>query len=373
MADNGTTLMAVDGDHYYLVTLATNAFAAGSDPDFQGADVVVFVDGYFIFNVPGTGQFMISGINDTTIDALDIATSEGNPDNIVSIVADHRDVWMLNEDSTEVFQNTGNADFPFERITGAFIEYGCAAPFTAVKMASTVFWVGKDKDGAGMVVMAKGYQPQRISTHAVEAAILSYGDISDATAWTYQQDGHNFYLINFPNADSTWCYDVSTGQWHERSFNNEGVQERHRAENHSYVNGTHVIGDYQTGKIYELSPDIYSDNGTAIKRVRRAPHLSKSGVRLYYDMFQLDVEVGVGIDGSGQGTDPQVMMRYSNDGAKTWSNERWVSMGAIGKTLTRVRWPRCGSARDRVFEITISDPVKAVLIGADINFSEAAA
>jgi hypothetical protein len=180
--------------------------------------------------VPNSGQFQITGLNDVTVDALDVATAEGSPDNLVGLISDHRDLWLFGTDSTEVFFNSGNADFPFERIQGAFIEHGCAAKFSIAKMANTVFWLGQDDKGNGIVLMAKGYQPQRISTHAVEQAIQSYGDISDAKAYTYQQNGHNFYVLNFSAAQTTWVYDLTTNLWHERVYMNQGSYERHRAD-----------------------------------------------------------------------------------------------------------------------------------------------
>lgn len=374
MADNGITIMLVDGTYGYAVTLADGTFAEITDPDFPGADQVVFQDGYFIFNDPDTGKFMITGAYDITVDALDVATAEGSPDDIVGLISDHRDLWLFGEKSIEVWYNSGAADFPFERNQGAFIEHGCIAPFSIQKMNNTVFWLGRDDKGGGIVYMAHGLSPQRISTHAVEIAIQGYGDLSTTTAWTYEQNGHFFYVLNFDSTDvnTTWVFDTSTNLWHERTFNNEGVQERHRAQNHAYAYSTHVVGDYENGNLYSLDTTVYSDAGVEIKRLRRTPHISEEMKRIFYDSFELDIEAGVGIDGLGQGVDPQAMMRFSDDGGRTWSNEKWVSFGKIGQTKKRAKWHRLGSARDRVFEITISDPVKAVLIGAEIGLLKGA-
>jgi hypothetical protein len=373
MADNGTSLVIVDGIKGYVVTLSSDAFAEISDGDFLPADQVVFQDGYFIFNRSGTGQFFISGLNSTDFDALDIATSEGQPDPIIAILSDHRDLWLFNAQTTEVFFNSGDADFPFQRVQGAFIEHGCAATFSVAKMNNTVFWLGRDDKGQGVVYMAQGYQPQRISTHPVEQAIQSYDDISDAVAYCYQQDGHHFYVLNFSSASTTWVYDASTGMWHERVYTNDGQFERHRADNHAFAHGTHVVGDYVTGRLYELSPSTYSDNGDEITRQRITPHVSSGLKGVTYNSLQLDIEAGVGIDGSGQGDDPQAMLRWSDDGGRTWSNEKWVSFGAIGQTKTRAIWRRLGMARDRVFEVTITDPVKVAIVGAEIDLQPGAA
>jgi hypothetical protein len=367
MADNGVTLLAVDGTHGYFVTLADLTFVQISDVNYLGGNQVAFQDGYFIVNVPSSGEFQISGINDTTWDALDVASAEGNPDNLVALVSNHEELWLFNDRTTEVFYDSGSADFPFSRISGAFIEVGCAARFSVAKLGGAVFWLGQDDKGHGMVFTANGYQPERISNHAIEEAIQGYGDLSGTTAFAYQQNGHPFYVLNFTTAETTWVYDAMTKMWHERNYLNTGLLERHRADCHTFAYSTHVVGDYETGKLYALDMNYYTDNGTAIVRRRRSPHTSENMVRITHNAFELDIETGIGIDGTGQGTSPQAMLRFSDDYGHSWSNEKWTSLGAIGTTKTRARWKRLGMTRDRVYEVTISDPVKVRIMGAEID------
>lgn len=370
IADNGIELVFVDGIQGWVFTFADNTFSQITDPDFLGADMVMYQDGYFIFNKPGTGQFYITGLNDVTFDALDLATAEGSPDNLVAILSDHRDLWLFGTQSTEVFFNSGNAGFPFERIQGAYVEQGCSAKFSVAKINNTVFWLGGDDKGTGIVYMAKGYQPTRISTHAVERAIQSYGGISDANAYCYQENGHSFYVLNFSRAQTTWVYDTSTNLWHERVYTNQGSFERHRGDCHAFGFGTHIVGDYQTGKLYKMSSSVYSDDGSEITRRRVAPHTSADMKRLFHSSFQLDIESGTGLDGLGQGVDPQVMLQFSDDGGHTWSNEKWTSFGKIGQTKRRALWRRLGVSRDRVYRITITDPVKVTIIGAELEAAQ---
>lgn len=366
-ADNGTTLVFVDGVKGYASTLGSNVAVEITDPDFKAADKVVYQDGYFIFNESGTGKFFISDLNSILFDSLDFASAEGNPDKIVSIISDHRDLWLFGTQTTEVFFNSGNADFPFERINGAFIEHGCAAAFSVAKMNNSVFWLSRDDKGDGVVYMAKGYQPQRISTHAVEFAIRNYTNIENAIAFTYQQNGHYFYVLNFEEAFTTWVYDTTTGLWHERVYTNDGNFERHRANCHAFAYNKHIVGDYESNKIYEMTPNVFTDDGQEITRQRVSPHVSSGLKRVFYNSFQLDMEVGVGLDGIAQGEDPQAMLQFSDDGGHTWSNEKWVSFGRIGKRLQRAIWRRLGYSRDRVFKITITDPVKVAIIGAELE------
>lgn len=367
-ADNGTTLFVVDGAYGYYHTLGSGTTTKVTDSDFKPADKVVFIDGYFVFNESGTQRFFFSDLNDVTFDALDIVSAEGNPDNIISIIADHRDLWLFGTRSTEVFFNSGSEQV-FERVQGAFVEHGCAAVHSVAKMNNAVFWVGNDDQGNGIVYMAQGYQPQRVSTHAVELAIRGYEDISSAVAYTYQENGHYFYVLNFDNAETSWVFDMATGLWHERAFLNDGSLERHRGNYHAFCYGKHFLADYVNGKIYEQSTSYYLDGTDEILRRRVAPHITSGLNRVFHNAFQLDMEVGVGLDGAVtvQGNDPKVMLRYSDDGGHSWSNEKWASFGKIGQRKLRAIFRRLGYSRDRVYELTVTDPVKTTFIGAELD------
>ncbi len=374
-ADNGVTMVLVDGEFGYQVTLADNTFSEITDTDFTGADQVWFLDGFFVFNHPGTGQYFISGNYAVTFDALDYATAESSPDNLKGIAVANNNLWLFGGDTIEVAYNSGAADFPFERIRGAVIGNGVSAAFSIANMEDTLYWLGSNKDGAGIVYRNNGYQPMRISTHAVENAIRGYGDVSGTTSYTYQESGHKFYALNFENADTTWVFDATTNLWHERSYLHEGVYERHRAECHAFAYSKHVVGDYANGKLYEMSLSSYSDNGDPIARRRRAPHFTDGLKLVSHHSFQLDIEAGVGLDGlpATQGTDPQMILRFSGDGGHSWSNEKQSAMGKIGAYGIRAIWRRLGMSRDRVYELTSTDPVKQVWIGAELEVEGGAA
>lgn len=372
MASNGQVVMLVTGPNGYVIDPAALSLTPISDADFHGADTVDFIDGYFVFNQPGTGKFQITNLYSTQIDPLDFATAEGAPDLLISLIVDHRELWLFGETSTEVWFNSGNVDFPFERIQGAFIEQGCAAAFSVAKMDNTVFWLAADGRGQGTVQRAAGYQPQRISTHALEFAIASYSRIDDAVAFTYQQEGHSFYQLNFPTAGKTWVFDASTGLWHERAWRNpvDGVLSRHRAQCQMAFAGETIVGDWETGNLYRLDLDTYTDNGNPLPRIRACSHLAADFKWQFFTALQIDMEAGVGLT-AGQGSDPQAMLRWSDDGGFTWSNEMWAKIGKIGERRTRVRWRRLGKSRDRVFELTITDPVKVVIVGASADVAVA--
>jgi len=294
IAENGIVAVIVDGTNGYVLDLTSNNVSEITDPAFYGADKVGFIDGYFVFNKPGTQQFYISSIYGTNFDALDFASAEGSPDLLISLLVDHREVWMFGDTTTEVFYNSGADDFPIERITGAYLEHGCIAKHSVAKLDNTVFWLGKDTNGSGMVWRANGYSPQRISTHAIEYAIQGYDNISDAIAYTYQQDGHSFYMLTFPTANKTWCYDAATNLWHERAFWNDGDFERHRSNCCAFYAGKHIVGDYENGKLYELDLDYYMDDNLPLVAQRAVPIVTNSRKLLFHRALEIEVETGVG-------------------------------------------------------------------------------
>lgn len=364
IADNGLQAMIVDGAHGYIITFATAEQIQISSDGFSGADRVTFQDGYFIINNPGTGQFGLSALYDgTSWDPLDFATAEGEPDNLLCGLSNNRQLWLFGTQTIEVWWNTGDADFPFARIDGAFIAIGCGATFTPQKFANTVIWLSDQ----GIVYSANGFSPQRISNLAVELAIKNSGDFSAATAWSYTDNGHWFYCLDIPGLDSTWVYDLSTGQWHERTWTDgNGVESKQRGRTYALAYDTHVVGDFENGNIYALDMDTYSDNGSIITRTRTAPHLSQDLQRIFVSQAQLDMQIGVGLDGTTQGTDPQVMLRVSRDGGFNWGNERWVSAGKIGNTRARAIWRRLGQGRDIMMEVKMTDPVRPVILGMEL-------
>ena len=377
IADNGTQMFLACNPDGFIYNEVTNVFAQITDPDFTGAVTVAYLDGYFVYNEPDSQKVWVTELLDgTSVDPLDFASAEGSPDGLVAINVDHREAWLFGTDSVEVWYNAGLADFPLTRIQGAFNEIGCVAAFSVAKLDNALFWLGTDARGQGIVYRANGYAGIRISTHAIEYAIAQYGNISDAVAYTYQQEGHAFYVLTFPSGDATWVYDVSTQAWHERAGWNTALGEftRHRSNCQCNFGGNTVVGDYENGNIYTLDLNVYADNGGIQKWLRswRAlPTGTNTLRRTAQHSLQLDCESGTGLN-IGQGSDPELMLRWSDDGGHTWSNEHLSKMGKIGQYYRRVFWRRLGMTmklRDRVYEVSQTDPVKAVIVGAELLIS----
>jgi hypothetical protein len=373
IADNGTQIFIACNPDGFIYNADTEVFQQITDPDFPGAVKVGYLDGYFVFNEPNSARVWVTSLLDgLSIDPLDFASAEGDPDGLVSLIIDHREAWLFGTNSIEVWYNAGQPDFPLQRIQGAFNEIGCEAPYSVAKLDNGLFWLGSDARGRGIVYRANGYTGQRISTHAVEWQIQQYSDMSDAIGYTYQQDGHAFYVLIFPTAQTTWVYDVATGAWHERAgwFNGNFV--RHRSNCQAVYDNQIVVGDFENGNIYAYDLNDYSDNGQVQKWLRSWRALP-TGVnnlkRTAQHSLQIDCEAGVGTN-TGQGSDPQMMLRWSDDGGHTWSNEHWTSMGKIGEYYRRVIWRRLGMTlklRDRVYEISGTDPVKLAIMGAELH------
>lgn len=501
MADNGIQLFVACNPDSFIYNASTEQFAQISDPDFPGAVTVGYLDGYFIFNQPDSQEFWVTELDDgSSIYPLDFASAEGSPDNIVSINVNHREVWLFGNNSIEVWYNAGLADFPLARIEGAFMEIGCLAPYSVAKLNNNLFWLGSDARGNGIVYQSNGYNAQRVSTHAVEWQIQGYNVLTDAIGYTYQQDGHMFYVLVFPTADTTWVFDVSTGAWHERASWVNGKYLRHRSNCQVNFNNQIIVGDYLTGVLYAFDMENFSDCNrpqrwlrswralpTGQNNLRRTAHhnlqldcetgvdtnqfayelngaavsagilqattntepgltifnevfdgrklgdvtgtgtLSSAdaaavlaytngtlndqaqaayiGGRLLYEMVRnpakyvdylnylyqnTGVDPGLLLTESGDFlvtesgdfletsfsalrlTNAAVMLRWSDDGGHTWSNEHWALTGAPGEYGRRTMWRRLGMTlklRDRVYEVSGVDPVKTAIMGAELIVS----
>ena len=339
-----------------------------SDGAFTGGTNVDIVDNYFVYNRPDTQQFGCSNVLSPISGSTNFSSKDGAPDDLVTLIVDHREIYLLGETSSEVWVDQGTSPFPFNRIPGTSTQHGIVSAFSVSRLGNSFAYLSKNNRGTAQIVQMNGYVPQRISTHAVENSLTNQ-TITDAIAWTYQLEGHEVYVISFPTLQLTWCFDIATGMWHKWLYtNNLGQYERCRGNCAAVFQGYVLVGDYSNGKIYHLDRNVYTDDGQHVKRLRRAPHLTVDLQRQYFEELQLQFQPGVGLD-VGQGEDPQAMLRWSNDGGSTWSNEHWTTIGKIGKYTNRAIWRRLGTARDRIFEVSISDPVKAVIISANLKMT----
>lgn len=347
--------------------------------------LVGFTDGFFIALIASAAQYWASqsfdATNWTANGAKIISTFA---DNVVSMIVDHREIFLLGAKASDPQYDSGNL-FPFDSVPGGFMEEGCGATYATVQLDNTILWIGARNDqGGGMAWRASGYTPQRISTHAIETAWQAYPTIADARAFSYQDQGHKFWVINFPSGNATWVYDVATQLWHQRGYWNARTGSYNAAlpQCHIYVNGMHLVGDRQSGTIYQMAiPSVsggawkfVTDNGNVIRRMRAAPHISTEQKWIFHNFLQIDLETGLGpqpvlVDGSGNPRGPKISLDWSDDGGHTWSNTYDMDCGRAGEYRKRVIQWGLGSSRDRVYRIVAADPVPYRIIDCYLNDS----
>jgi hypothetical protein len=336
-----------------------------TDPDFpDNPSHVTYLDGFFIVNDEGTDQWYVSSLKDGSAwNGLDFASAESDPDKLRNVVADHGELWLFGDRSTEVWQNTGQADFQFERLEGAKIQWGVHAPWSIARYADTLVALAVDDHGAVQVISFINYQPKRISNDGIEEAIAGYSLSTDAIAWVMVDRGRQFYVLSFPTGGQAFAYDVRENEWHELKT---GVGARFVPQHHIYFLGKHLVSDYTAGNLWEQAAGLFDDNGEEIHLKARGYHIHDSERLIGHASLQVVFEAGVGL-ATGQGSDPQAMLRWSNDGGATWSNEYWRGIGKGGNYRARAIWRSLGRARDRVYELTVTDPVKRVIVGIELK------
>lgn len=367
MASDGDVIVIVDGTEGNTYTIASKTLApiaSGNFPDT--AKTVSWGGGYF--KVENGDQWQLSE-DGTTWDALDIATAESAPDGIVRVFDDHGEVLILGGDTTEFWGNTGGADFPYQPIQGASIEYGLAARYSLTKFENSVAGLFKNKMGQVQVMMLQGHAAVPISTPELDSLVNRYNFLNDATAYSYMFEGHAFYRINFPSAGKSWEYDGTASKqfgfpvWSERQSGLDG--ERHRGEMAiSYLRKT-LIADYENGKIYYVNATAYDENGDYYPLEITSRTLVKDFDPFTLNKLYLDFETGVGL-ATGHGSDPKAMLTVSRDGGRTFGNEVWKPMGLVGEYRRRVEWHQFGTADSFVFRVRITDPVKRNLMNAGL-------
>jgi len=357
-------ITAVDSDTVLSVSL--DVFATGEDyevgeADFpDGARTCDFLDGYFLVEL--LGSFYISGLYEgMSWDATEFASAESSPDGIVKVFVDHSEVILFGTETTEYWGNSGNADFPFTRIQGTSDEWGLAARDSVAKFNNSYMYLAQNTLGEVMLVISSGYIPTPVQDFEFHHLINEYATVSDARGFAYMLGGHPMYVIHFPTQGTSWMFDGSTGIMTE--LKSKGL-ERHRSDLHTHFLNKNYITDFENGNIYKLDKDTYTDNGESIVRLLRSKHdHNKNHTEVIVDRVEILMEQGVGLQ-NGQGEDPKLMFRTSKDKGRTWSGEMTASIGKAGEYDE----PRClfddlGSARDFVYEISMSDPVKFVLTG----------
>lgn len=361
---NDTQLAVMHSAGWHVLTFADSSYGAvpGSPTTAQGT----YQDSYLVFpNTNGTYGWSDIG-NASSLDALSFASAEAQPDPIIAVLSDHRELWLFGETTTEIAQTSGDPDLVFTRT--AMLEYGCAGKYTPAKSDNTVFWLGRNDTGQGIVYRADGYAPSRISTHALETAIAGYGDLSEAWGYCYQQNGHSFYVLNF--AEATWAFDASTQRWTQLAYRNTstGALEAHRGNAYLFLGGSHIVGDHTSGNLYVLDLEKFTDNGDPIYRERAWAVIANESKFIKHYRIELMAEMGVGLDGVGAvGINPFWWLDWSDNGCRSFQNKRQLFIGRIGDYENRAVVRGMGLSRRRVYRISTTEPVKHSVYGVNLQ------
>lgn len=359
-ADNRIEVLITSVSQTYEFHLETKALKIVEGGGFLGAEDVTFLDSRFIVLNPNSDQIQWSGLLNTKFSALGYATAEASSDKLVRIFTQNGQLWLIGEKTTEIWHSTGNADQPFLRVSGAYINCGCIAKSTLAQFGTSLIWLSQTDVGHGQIVMTEGYQVRRISNHAIEQELAGYERLDNAVAYSYQQEGHSFYVISFPSSNKTWCFDGTTSMWHERSYYNlDSQHERHRSQVHCFYKGKHYVGDHSNGMIYELSLDAETDNGRLIMRERVTPVINPQAQRLIFDELEVLIQAG-----QKTNREPIVMLDWSDDHGQTWSFDRQESLGKVGEWNKRLIFRRLGQAFNRVFRLRLTDASRLIILGA---------
>lgn len=367
--DGGTQLAIRGGSQLKILNLLTNVLSAAIVlPMTNAPGELGFLDGYFLCNERNSLRTWFSAIEDgTSWDALDFFARSTASDHVVTQRCANSRCWIFGSETSEAYEDVGDADNPFQPIKGSLFQIGSAGPYSVSVGVNTLRWLGQSSQSSPSVYRLDGYAGTPISTHAIDAHLASATTLADAEAFTYEQDGHLFYALTCPSlgdAGDTVVVDETEQLWHHRRRWNatRGREEAWRVRGHAGVGQIHVVGSRDSGSIWALDLTTYDDDGEILRMVRQAPYLGAENVWASIDAFELGVEPGVGLN-SGQGSDPQVELQVSKNLAKTWFSAGNASLGPMGAYDDRTFWTRLGMARvDRlVFKVIITDPVKRVI------------
>jgi len=367
--DNGQQIAIADGTDFYIWDSSASDFKIitdSGDPDYD-ADCptptqVLFFDGLFVVNNPAvTGTFNVSGSYDGTAwDATEFATAERDPDSLKALTVSNRKLILAGRDTAEIWFNSGALDFPYEPMQSGFSEWGIAAPFSLVEVSGITFWLSNNKEGNGMIIMMTGGNPQVISTPEIATEISKISDISDCYSYSYQYQQHAFVVFTFVSGKKTLVYDILTQEWHTWKTESTGY---HRSTGHTFVFNKHLVGDPINGNIYKLDWDSNTDNGESIKRIRRSQNIHGDDRPIKHHGVWIDIQEGVG---DATTPNPQILLRWRDDNG-SWSNYHARSMGKIGEKNKKCIWRALGRSSDRVYEISVTDPVSLVIVDGYAN------
>lgn len=346
-------------------------YTAAAPP--MGAVTGAYMDGYYIINRPSSRQFNISAVNDKTgsiWNGADFGTKNTWPDALSGILAADQ-LYLFGTDSTDPYDDTGNAGFPFQKIDGGTFRIGTTSPWSPIVVNGSVYFIGANSEGRAVAYTLNGFTPVRISTHAEEFQWSAANLGTNCVAFTEEMDGHHWVIWNF--GSQTWQYDPETGAWTQRANWDGTAFQPYPIQYHTYIpefgNGKHLVCGPADSIIYEESLNFYDDDGNDRKWQRALPYLYAGGAIQYFGRATLEMQTGTVASGAA----PVVTLDWSYDRGQTFGNGRTASIGAHNEFSTRVFWPANGSSRDAVPRLSGVGQSKVALMCLDMDVTVGAA
>ena len=355
MVSDGTYLVITTGGDAYVYN---GTLTQITDVDLESPNTAAFNNSRIIFD-GNYGRFCVADVgNPTAIDGLNYATAESAPDDTIAVAAHKQYVYIFGTQTVEPWYNSGVGSPPYDRVNGAVQNVGLGAIHSVASNENFLYFL----DDKFIPRRISGITLQTIGTPSTNEEFAGYSTVSDAKGFCFSWRNDNFYVLSFPTADRTWMFQESIGEWLQLSSGQSDG--RWRANSYATCYDKYLVSDYETGEVFYLDQDYYTDNGDAITRERQTQPLhagliggSYEGKTVFMSRLELVLEAGIGL-ASGQGSTPQVMLQWSDDGGFTWSNELWQSAGVMGSRYWRVQWFNLGSFIARVYRFRATDPVK---------------
>lgn len=411
--DGGGQLLVTSGGNAYCYDMASHAFAQVTALDGK-ATMGDSLDGYFLVLDASNSTFYLSDLLDgLTWDPTMFAQRTIAPDPWISLVVNGRYVFLHGTQTSEVWYDSGQGNFPFAPHPSGLMSFGIAGSFARAVADGQLVWLSQTRVGEANVLRATGFTPEPVANYALQYAFGNYDTIEDAVIDAYSEAGHLFFVLTFPTEDITWAWDAQLNKWHRRGtwISEENRFRAWRPRWHALAFGEHRMLDSETGGVYRMAIPYGLDvDGRPLRRVRRGPTLSVENQLIFYSSFELNLEPGLGLPPhqsavlpimdetealavglipgvdfvtsadaqtfivnpttNRQGWDPQVMLRFSDDGGKTWSTEMMRGAGKSGEWYVLVQWFRLGAARRRIFEISTSDPIPFRIMDAFLGLGQ---
>lgn len=386
LGTQGGVAFIVDGPNYYIYNFATQTLTLGADPAWLGSNTIAEIDGWLIFQRPGTQVFYTNASPySTAFDGSLFNLKDASSDNLMAVAESKEELWLPGETTTEVWYNAGGQFFPFQRLVGTLLQVGCKAAHSIARLSTQgqdgLIWFGRSDRGENVIVRTQGFLATTVSTPAVSDETATYTKTDDAIGYTYQEDTQEFYVLIFPTADRTWVYDASMPPelaWHRRLSYDPYASQFHRHRSNCFMQfaGCRIVGDYQNGALYQLTRNVQNDAGWPLYRRRRAPHIwnKETRGRVGMGLLQVDFAPGQGA-AAGLGANPEAYLTISRDGGASLgspyepapTNTFPAPMGAIGETTNRTIWRKLGWSRDAVPQLDVIAPVNSDITGATLQ------